>query len=599
MKAISIAMAVALGASALSYGNAEEVPPAMTAPMQKLSVLPAGLRTPISLDLRKIDIHDALKYFALKSGINIVTTRAVEGRVSLVVDNVPAQDVFDIMLRANGLAYQRQNDVYNVMTQAEYKSLYGTSFADIRQVRMFRLQYAIPDQAFSLLDALKSEIGRILVDPESGTVLCLDTPLNLEKMAAALVEYEKQNTSRIIVLNYAKAADVEAQLKKQLDEKKVGQVHADERGNQLVVRAFPERMKEIEELIVSLDRKTKEVLIDAKIVRVKLSKGSDWSVGWEGLFEVKGDERKLQYIGSYPFSSVAPTTADWRSREAVWQQTGNVGSYPFSGTTSNFSASRPVVGFENMHVGVVGPQDFDAVFTYITTQNDAKILSNPKLAVTNNQESRIHVGEKQAYVTTTTTTGQSNSTVSEQVTFLDVGIQMSVTPTINDDDFILMKLKTEVSSVVSILRTPSGNAIPIVDTSLAETTVLVKAASTLIIGGLRKDEKGKVVKRVPILSAIPILGKLFESRQETSSRTELLIMITPKIISGEALEDVQTQDIGRPDIKPMQSYSAVERRQGELATYAPAPLEDPDAMPMKGFKLYRRQAEAEGMDIKP
>src|SRR5205085_1907856 len=80
-------------------------------------------------------------------------------------------------------------------------------------------------------------------------------------------------------------------------------------------------------------------------------------------------------------------------------------------------------------------------------------------------------------------------TVAENVTFIDVGIQLNVTPTVNEDGFVSMKIKPEVSSVASTLTTPSGNKIPILETSLAETTVMVRDGVSILIGGLRRDEK--------------------------------------------------------------------------------------------------------------
>ncbi|MEI6631783.1 MAG: secretin and TonB N-terminal domain-containing protein, partial [bacterium] len=121
-----------------------------------------GEETKISLNLRNIDINEALKFFSMKTGLNIIPTQQVSGRVTLSVENVPAKDVFDIMLRSNSLAYEKRGDIYNVMTEGQYRALYGKNFSDARQVKVFRLKYAIPEQAFSILDATKSEIGRLL-----------------------------------------------------------------------------------------------------------------------------------------------------------------------------------------------------------------------------------------------------------------------------------------------------------------------------------------------------------------------------------------------------------------------------------------------------
>ncbi|MCM8758094.1 MAG: secretin and TonB N-terminal domain-containing protein, partial [Candidatus Omnitrophica bacterium] len=151
----------------LSFLMAEERSPAFIMPELKDEANPESIEEKrMSLDLRNIDIIDALKFLSVRAGLNIVPTKNVSGRISLTVENVPVKDVFDIMLRSNNLAYVKQGEIYNVMTEQEYKLMYGKNFSDMRQVKVFRLKYAIPEQAFNLLDAVKSEVGRLLVEPE-------------------------------------------------------------------------------------------------------------------------------------------------------------------------------------------------------------------------------------------------------------------------------------------------------------------------------------------------------------------------------------------------------------------------------------------------
>jgi len=521
-----------------------------------------GLKGKISLDLRNIEVVDALKFLAMKANINIVTSKGVKGRVNLMVKDAPLRDVFDIMLRSNGLAYEKRGDIYNVMTEEEYKALYGKNFSDTRKVKIFHLRYAVPEQVFSLCDALKSDIGKVVVNSESGTVVLLDSPEKIREISDAINKFEKESVVKVFDINYANAKDIAEQLKNQLDAKKVGSIRADERSNQVIVQTLPDRIKQISELIKKLDRKTREVLINAKIVKVKLSNTTTKSVEWEGLFDV-ARKHGLTYLGSYPFSAVQATTDAWRSREQVFQDVGNVGSYPFSGTTSNYSASSPSVGTEEMHIGLVGKNDFDFLIKYFEEIGETKIVSTPRIVITNNQEAKIHVGEKQAYVTTTTTTGQTTSTVSEEVTFVDIGTQLFITPSINEEGYITLKVKAEVSSVVSVLTTPTNNEIPIIDTSLAETTVMTKNGTTIVIGGLRKNESTNTEKRTPFLSSIPLLGKMFTSKVPEKSRTELLVMITPTIVSGNVLVADSTKKTGQDNIKQTKEYSGSKSEKSE------------------------------------
>ena len=209
---------------------------------------------------------------------------------------------------------------------------------------------------------------------------------------------------------------------------------------------------------------------------------------------------------------------------------------------------------------------YEILMKFLATLGEARLISNTKIAVINNHEARIHVGRQEAYITSTTTSGQTTTTTAEDVTFVNVGIQLSVTPTINDEGYIIMKIKPEVSSVVDTLITPSGNQIPIIDTSLAETTVMVKDNATIIIGGLRREEEVLVAKRIPFFGDLPILGSIFRSQTSTTQHSELLVMITPHIINGTI---VTSGDIDDPGEEATKSYKDYQTFDSVSDTYGP------------------------------
>lgn len=552
----------------------------------------------ISVSLRNIDIIDALKFFSFKSGFNIVPTQAVTGRVTLTVENAPLKDVFDIMLRSNSLAYDKKGEIYNVMTEKEYKERYGKNFFDTRKVKVFRLKYAVPEQAFGLLDAIKSDIGRLLVDAESGSVMLIDTPEKLNEAKDALEALEQKSIIKVFNLKYAKAKDIEEQLKAQLDLKKVGTVKADERTNQVIIQTLPERMKNIEELVASLDKKTKAVLIDTKIIKIKLTDQRDKGIQWEGLFNI-AKQYGMVYIGSYPFSAITAglTSAVFRTREQHLSGTppitatgggvgGQVGSYPFSGTTADLYSGTKVSPGKRMHIGIVdGKRDFDVLIKYLQTLGKSKIMASPSLAVINNQEAKIHIGERRAYVTTTTTAGATTTTVSEDVTYIDVGVRLSVTPTINEDGYITIKVKPEISSIVGNVKTASNNLIPIVDTSVAETTVMAKDGSTIIIGGLGREEKAEDSEAMPFFSRIPLIGALFKSSTQRTEHVELVIMLTPIIFEGDRF--ITPADAHRLKAKQLKHFD-VFRPEGISPLTAPQlPLSQREEFELKNFKSYQ------------
>ncbi len=518
-------------------------------------------RQNISLDLRDMDITEALKFLATKAGLNIIPTKNVTGRVTLMVNDVPLQDVFDLMIRSNNLAYQKRGDIYNVMTEDEYKTFFGKNFSDSRLVKIFHLKYAIPEQVFNILDNFKSSIGKIFVEPETGTVMVMDAPDRMQDIEKALQALEQKTTIRVFDLKYARAKDVEEQLRAQLDIKKVGSVRSDDRTNQLIVQTLSERMQDIEKLVGSLDQKTRQVLIDARIIKIRLANDTSRGVEWEGLFDL-GKKYGLTYLGSTPFSVINPTTTagNFTSRQeqlTTMRALGTIGSYPFSGTTSNISSSVKDVGTGSLHLGAIGRNDFDVLIKYLDNIGKTKILSCPQIAVINNQEAKIHVGERQAYVTTSTTAGQTTTTVSESVTYVDVGLQLSVTPTINEDGFVTMKLKPEISSVVDTLISSSNNQIPIIDTAMAETSVMVKDGTTIMIGGLNREEETDEYSGTPFLGRVPFLGFLFSSKTKAKIRTEILILLTPHILSGDELTTGYERDFGAEMDKTYTPYTPI------------------------------------------
>ncbi|MFA6384105.1 MAG: secretin N-terminal domain-containing protein [Candidatus Omnitrophota bacterium] len=539
--------------------------------------------TMISLDLRDIDINEAFKYISGKSGLNIVPTKAVTGRVTMTAESVPVKDVFDIILRSNNLAFEKKGSIYNIMTEAEYKAFYGRSFYDSRVFKVFRLQYAIPEQAFNLVNTMKSEIGKVLMDQESGLILVIDTPDRVLNMESTLYAMDQKSVIEVFSLKYARAKDVEEQLKNQLDVKKVGSIKADERTNQVIVQTLPDRMEGIRELIKGLDLKTRQILIDAKIVQVRLSNEVGSGVEWEGLFKMNDDANKLTYLGSYPFSNVTSATGTFKTRKQVLDGlSGDIGSYPFTGTTSDQSAGKQTVGTGEMHLGVISnKQDFDTIIKYLQTLGQTRILSNPKLSVVNNQEAKIHVGAKQAYITTTTTQTQTSNTISEAVTYIDVGVQLSVTPTINEDGFVTVKIKPEISSVTSFVLSSQNNRIPIIDTSTAETIVMVKDGTSILIGGLSKEEKSTDSEGTPFLSKIPIIGTAFSSKTDTTVRTELMVLLTPHVIAGDELITGSSHEYGYEMNKQYQDYRSVadEKLDLQLKQYQPYPDMKAELMP--------------------
>jgi len=466
----------------------------------------------VSLDLRDTNVADAIRYLAEKADINIAVSKNIGGRITLSFKNVTIKDALDIVLLSNDLAAESKGEIIYCLPAKDYETLHGTKWADPRQVKIFKLQYARPIDVLTVLGTLKSKVGSMVVDNESGTVVIMDTPERIVRMKEVISSMDKESLTQVFELKYALAKEVEANLTSRLDAKGIGSIKADERSNQVVVTALPKRMDEVEKIITELDKKTRQVLIEAKIVKVTLAPDFDMGIDWQLL--IKEGQKHAVDIGM---------------------------QFPVATTISKFG---------QLTVGTLATDDYTATLKLLKTIGETKLLSSPRITAINNEEASILVGTREAYITESVTQGESTTTTSESVTFLDVGVQLKVTPIINEDGFVTMKIKPEVSSVARILTTSQGNEIPIIDTTTAETKVMVKDGHTIIIGGLIKDETVRTIKKIPILGDIPFLGMAFRQVDEDKEKTELVVFLTPHIITG----DKDMPDWEEKEIKGLRGY---------------------------------------------
>lgn len=463
-----------------------------------------GLATRISLDLRGMDIVEVLKFLSTKGQFNIVSGADVQGRATLTLNDVTVHDALDIVLVSTGLAVERRGTILYVMSGQQYEQIYGHRYGDPRQSLVLQLTYADPAQVSSLLGNLKSAVGRIVVDEPTATIALLDSPTVLAQMQALIasidiptVQRQLPTETKVLSLNFAKAEDVQPQIEPALTPN-VGKLRLDKRSNALVVTDVPANLPHIEQLIQAFDARNRQVYIEASILSVTLSDEFDAGINWQWVSESK------------QFPNVTITN-----------------SIPIATSASNAI---------QMVVGTLGENDVTGTIKLLKTFGDTKVLSSPHISVMNGEDAKILVGRREAYVTSTVTQAQSTSATAESIQFIDVGVKLYVTPTITNSEYVNLKIRPEVSSVAETLETSTGNEIPIVETTEAETRVMVKNNTTIIIGGLMKDELTFSKQAVPVLGNIPGLGVLFSNRSDRVAKTELVILLTPHLTTGDGME---------------------------------------------------------------
>lgn len=354
-----------------------------------------------------------------------------------------------------------------------------------------------------------------------------DNILRIASPATLIAEQKKaMPQTRVFFLNYSKAADVKAQVDAVASaEGRIARCTPDESNNALVVTDTQLGLDSIARLIRSLDRVPKQVLIEAKLVEVSLDNSMDYGISWSGYGEKNGT-----YFGAGDSGNQIEIGGNVPGVQSPAAGSGRYVSNPISGPGGGSGVNLPAnLVYGAFRLGKVASNYmFDAVITAAAKKGKAKVLSDPKVATLNNKEANINITTQIPY--TTTETSASNPPVSTtKVTYLTTGIILKVTPTINSDGRISMKINPTVSQPSATVVPVAGGA-PGIDTRSADTNVIVRNGETIVIGGLIHDSQSEAVFKVPILGDIPILGYLFKKKSMSRTRMELLIFVTPRIL---------------------------------------------------------------------
>ena len=478
----------------------------------------------ISLDLKGVDILDVLKLLSQKSGLSFVAGHNVTGRVTIFAKDVGVWDAFELIVSANDLAYERQGDIVNVMTARDYELLYGEKFQERKRNHVIPLKFAKAIQLATVLNQLKSNIGQVVVDEASNTVILHDVPSRLEEMREIVKQLDRPTETRIYTLNYATAEKLKEKIQEFLTPG-VGTFSVDARTNKVIVTDLAETAEKIDRIIRALDEREGEVLIEAKIVKVDLTDEQSLGVDWQQVFA--GIDLK---------------------------------------TRANFRVLNDIVDTSSPATGAVlklltAPKaNTQLILEALKKFGKVETIANPRITVSNNQEAKILVGTKEAFVTTTTTIPTSGPTINApQVQFVDVGTKLFVTPNIKSDGHVQLKVRPEVSSVDKTITDIANTRIPIVSTTEAETNVLVRSGTTLVIGGLIDTRFEDTKNQLPGLGDLPLLGTLFRSRVKKNNKTERVVFLTPQIISasGDRLTEF-------PSAGPVERVVQADTREGAV-----------------------------------
>ncbi len=438
----------------------------------------------------------------------------------------------------------------------------------------------VPDERQQLSIAIDSRTNTLIV---SGTEEYLDL---VRKLVSDLDKVEaNERIQSVYHLRNAKAKDIESTLQSyfQADNQKVRAslgpnnigsvtrmleqevtVVGDEKSNRLVISTSPRYIERVMQIVEELDSSPPQVMVQVLLAEVSIDSENTWGADLKvGPFG--GDDYRL-------------------------------------GTLGAGSGVATALGVPNLSVSSA---DFSLVIRALEAQGKLEVLSEPKVMVNNNTLAKIQVGDDIAVTTGVENTPQGGTR--STITRRDVGIMLNVTPSINSDGFVRLEISPEISTLSAINTQISETfSVPVIKKRTLSTNVTVKDGQSVVIGGLIQNTEEMRKSKIPGLGDIPLVGELFKSSQNKKVKTELMVIVTPRVIPGqtgggywsssvEALKKISSDEVHElTDPAPVREYlwksegnqdphpaisKIPSRPQGPSADGKPLPPPDDDSAP--------------------
>lgn len=424
----------------------------------------------LQLHVREADLAAVLRLLSQEEQVNIVGGPGVSGTVTADLYNVTLEEALTAILRSQGLMFERHGKFIQVMTADEWNQL-----ADSRRViesRVFQLKYMSAKEAAALIQPVLSQTGRVAQTSDAATGIASGTAdTGGDSLATA---------------------------------------------DTLVVVDFTENLDAVAKVLDQVDKRPRQVLIEATILRASLRENNELGIDFNTLCGI--DFRSLD--------SISPGVTDI-STGVVPQ---NKLDSPSTTVRTDFNANVTGGGFT---FGLI-TNNVSVFVRALEAITDVTVMANPKVLALNKQRGEVIVGRRDGYLTTTVTETAAVQTVE----FLETGTQLIYRPYIGDDGWVRMEIHPEDSN-----GGLTAADLPFEETTEATTNIMMRDGQTIVIGGLFRERTTSAKDQVPFFGSIPGLGVLFRRTSDDTSREEVVILLTVHVLKDSPGERAMMESL--------------------------------------------------------
>ncbi len=441
----------------------------------------AASAAPISLDVRDLDIYDAVRLLSTQGAVNVVVDSSVPHHpVTLRLVNVTFDQALATLAQSNDLESARVGNVIYLGPGEVINRRYPPGAATGTRTRVFAVKNASPDDVARGLNEALPHGTVVVADRRTSTIVVSGSATALSRAHGLVSAFDQsaglQNAS--LDMRYVRASDALHALQATLQIQAPSSAYASDVQNAIILTGSADFIAQAGAIVARIDRPGQQVRYEVRVTDISPSEASNVGLLFGGV-DVSGNPM------------------------------------PGSGST--------VTTFVNNTLRI------NATINALVSKGDATILARPSLSTLNNVQASLLVGQQYPIVYFDARTG------TQQVQFINVGVNLNVTPTIGADGAITTDLETDYSQV-----TGSISNFPIVGTRKAQSTLRVRDGETIVIAGLFSDVDASTVSKVPFLGDIPVIGEIFKNRQRSHSKDEVVFLITPHLVAdGEASKTSQ------------------------------------------------------------
>jgi len=440
----------------------------------------------ISLDFTKVSVRNAISMIARTNEMNFVIADNVKGSLTMVLNEVPWDQVLDLILRTNGLGKEVEGNVIRIASLTSLSAEYAERAA--------------------------IEKGKINVEPLVTEYIKLKykKAIDVKAVFDTLIKSTESAASDAGAADAGGASAVAPNSSGFLSQR--GTIMVDVEKNILVVRDTQRAINDVKRLMSEIDMRPQQIMIEARIVEASDTFSKEFGVKWGGTFNKMNNGRMVS-VGAPNGTTAGNIDAMANGTTIIHNSLVDLGAAIGAGAGGGIGISA----------GLISGTVLDLELSAAEAAGEIKIVSKPKILVIDGRSANINQGTDIPFQTVSAQNGTN-------VEFKKANLGLVVTPDI--------KGKNEIQlHVLATKDSPSASSVgnnPIISTKQVESDVIVGNGETIVIGGIYTEDNGFTEAKVPGLSDLPLIGGLFKAKKRSKGRTELLIFITARIVSSNA-----------------------------------------------------------------